>query len=161
MIGLWSLLYSAVLRSRADSLRSHVILYEWLAFYSASLNIPPKWCTCSAGMAGTTRIYCRLGAFCVHHTTMHHVASCKATYVSYNMFSNNLTPALLAEWPGRFTCYCGSKGGGTDNEIRLRVSTESWLWRIKFSRRSCRDSNTRPFNQESGALITELSRCPW
>ena len=31
----WSLLYSAVLRSRADSLRSHVILHEWLAFYSA------------------------------------------------------------------------------------------------------------------------------
>ena len=30
----WLLLYSAVLRSRADSLRSHVILHEWLAFYS-------------------------------------------------------------------------------------------------------------------------------
>ena len=35
----WSLLYSAILRSRADSLRSHVILHEWLAFYSAFLNI--------------------------------------------------------------------------------------------------------------------------
>ena len=32
-------LYSAVLRSWADSLRSHVILHEWLAFYSAFLNI--------------------------------------------------------------------------------------------------------------------------
>ena len=31
----WSLLYSAILRSRADSLRSHVILHEWTAFYSA------------------------------------------------------------------------------------------------------------------------------
>ena len=30
-----SLLYSAILRSRADSLRSHVILHEWIAFYSA------------------------------------------------------------------------------------------------------------------------------
>ena len=29
----WSLLYSAILRSRADSL--HVILHEWIAFYSA------------------------------------------------------------------------------------------------------------------------------
>ena len=28
----WSLLYSAILRSRADSLRSHVILPEWLVF---------------------------------------------------------------------------------------------------------------------------------
>ena len=35
----WSLLYSAILRSRADSLRSHVILHEWTAFHSAFLNI--------------------------------------------------------------------------------------------------------------------------
>ena len=35
----WSLLYRAVLHSRADSLRSHVILHEWIAFYSAFLNI--------------------------------------------------------------------------------------------------------------------------
>ena len=35
----WFLLYSAVLHSRTDSLCSHVILYEWLAFYSAFLNI--------------------------------------------------------------------------------------------------------------------------
>ena len=34
----WSLLCSAVLRSRAESLRSHVILPEWLAFYSAFWN---------------------------------------------------------------------------------------------------------------------------
>ena len=30
---------SAILRSRADSLRSHVILHQWIAFYSAFLNI--------------------------------------------------------------------------------------------------------------------------
>ena len=35
----WSLLYRAILRSPADSLRSHVILHEWIAFYSAFLNI--------------------------------------------------------------------------------------------------------------------------
>ena len=35
----WSLLYSAILRSPADSLCSHVILYEWSAFYSAFWNI--------------------------------------------------------------------------------------------------------------------------
>ena len=29
----WSLLYSAILRSRADSLRSHVILHEWIAYF--------------------------------------------------------------------------------------------------------------------------------
>ena len=65
---------------------------------------------------------------------------------------------FLAEWPGFFTCYCGNTGGGTDTEIR--VSTESRLWRRKFSRRSSRDSNPRPFNHESGALTTELSPPP-
>ena len=35
----WLLLYSAILRSRADSLRLHVILHEWISFYSAFLNI--------------------------------------------------------------------------------------------------------------------------
>ena len=48
-----------------------------------------------------------------------------------------------------------TRGGGTDTEIR--VSTESRPWRRKFSRRSSRDSNPRPFNHESGALTTELS----
>ena len=40
---------------------------------------------------------------------------------------------------------------------KIRVSTESRPWRRKFSRRSSRDSNPRPFNHESGALTTELS----
>ena len=35
----WSLLYSAILRSWADSLRLHVILHEWIAFYGTFLNI--------------------------------------------------------------------------------------------------------------------------
>ena len=49
---LWqSLLCSAVLRSRADSLRSHVILHEWIAFYTAGFcfvlffKYPPERCT--------------------------------------------------------------------------------------------------------------------
>ena len=46
--------YSAILHSQADSLRSHVILHEWIAFYSAFFEYPPKGCTYSAGMAGAT-----------------------------------------------------------------------------------------------------------
>ena len=44
----WSLLYtiySTILRSRADSLHSHVILHEWIAFHSTFFEYPPKWCT--------------------------------------------------------------------------------------------------------------------
>ena len=46
-------------------------------------------------------------------------------------------------------------------DTEIRVSTESRPWRRKFSRRSSRDSNPRPFNHESGALTTELSPPPW
>ena len=35
----WSLLYSTIFHSQADSLRLHVSLHEWIAFYSAFLNI--------------------------------------------------------------------------------------------------------------------------
>ena len=35
----WLLLYSAMLRTWADSLCLHVILHEWLAFYGVFLNI--------------------------------------------------------------------------------------------------------------------------
>ena len=40
---------------------------------------------------------------------------------------------------------------------KIRVSAESWPWRRTFSRRSCQDSNPRPFDHEAGALTTELS----
>ena len=42
-------------------------------------------------------------------------------------------------------------------DTEIRVSTERRPWRRKFSHRSSRDSNLRPFNHESGALTTELS----
>ena len=45
--------------------------------------------------------------------------------------------------------------GGMDTEIR--VSTESWPWRTKFSHHSCGDLNLGPFDHESNTLTTELS----
>ena len=57
-------------------------------------------------MAGATQNCCHLSAFCVHHTTMHHVP-CHATS---HKTTYNLPPALLAEWPGSFTGYCGNMG---------------------------------------------------
>ena len=98
-------------------------------------------------MTGATWNSCHLGWCCVHHTTMHHVASCKDIRMVH------VTCHLHF-----FTRYCGNTGGGTDTEIR--VSTESWPWRRKFARRSCRDSIPRLFNHESGALTTELFPLP-
>jgi len=70
---------------------------------------PSKWCTYSAGMAGATWNCCCFGAFCVHHTTMHHMSlHAKPHTLGACVFSCNLPPALLAEWPGSFTCYCGN-----------------------------------------------------
>ena len=51
-----------------------------------------------------------------------------------------------------------SPGGGMDTKIR--VSTESWPWRRKFTSRSCRDLNPQPFDHESCTLTTELSPPP-
>ena len=75
----WSLLYSAIIRSWADSLHSHVILHEWLAVYNVFLNIHGrKWCTYSASMADATWNCCHLSMFCVHHANHapHHFMQC-------------------------------------------------------------------------------------
>ena len=45
------------------------------------------------------------------------------------------------------------------NGHRIRVSTQSRLWiKRKFFRRSCRVSNSQPFDHESGALTIKLFR---
>ena len=110
-------------------------------------------------IAGATWNCCCLGARSVYTiqpcTISRHLMQSHIRKV-YAVFSSNLPPALSAECPGSFTCYCGNTGGGTDTEIR--VSTESRPWRRKFSRCSCRDLNLRPFGHESGTLTTELSR---
>ena len=46
------------------------------------------------------------------------------------------------------------------NGHRIRVSTQSWHWRRKFPRRSCRDLNWQSFDHEYGALTNKLSRLP-
>ena len=57
----------------------------------------------------------------------------------------NLPPALLAEWPGLLHATAVTRGW---NGHQIRVSTQSRLWRSKFS---CWDSNSQPFNHKSGA----------
>ena len=104
----WSLLYSAILRSRADSLHLHVILHEWLAFYSAFLNI--HWSGVLTALAWlmphetaamlARSVYTIQPCIMTLHAKPH--MSCAW------MFSCNLPPALLAEWPGYFICYCGN-----------------------------------------------------
>ena len=46
------------------------------------------------------------------------------------------------------------------NGHQVRVSTQSRLWRRKFFCRSCRNSNSQPFDCESGIRTNKLSRLP-
>ena len=107
----WSLLTSSdILRSRAHSLGLRVILHEWLAFYSAFLNIHRSgvltaltWLVPHETAAISAR-----SVYTIQPCTM----SLHAKPHKYGafVFSCNLPPALLAEWPGPFTCYCGNTG---------------------------------------------------
>ena len=92
-----------------------MILHERLAFYSAFLNIHRSGVLTAlfdCYVTGATWNCCHLGAFCLRCTTMHHVTSLHANPHTYGacVFSCNLPPALLAEWPGSFTCHCGNTG---------------------------------------------------
>ena len=106
----WSLLHSAILRSQADSLHLHMILHEWLAFYSTLLNIHRSGVLTAMAWPvphETATILVRSVYTIQPCTTSLHAKphmSCAC------VFSCNLPPALLAEWPGSFMCYCGNTG---------------------------------------------------
>ena len=61
------------------------------------------------GRCHVKKSFC-LGAFSAHRTTMHHATSLHAKQHTQGacVYSCNMPPALLAEWPGSFTCYCGN-----------------------------------------------------
>ena len=76
----WSLLHSAILHCHVDSLRS-----RWMWFWTRDciflqcfwISTEAVYLQCCFGCynAGATWNCCHLGAFSVHHTTMHHVTS--------------------------------------------------------------------------------------
>ena len=94
------------------------------------------------------------------HAPVYSVTSLKPYRQDACVFICSLQRALFTEWLGSFMYYFSSAvtRGGTDTEIS--VSTESWLWRIKFSCLSCRDLNPGSFELKSDALTTELSPLP-
>ena len=97
--------------------------------------------------------------FYIHHTAMHQFTV--SLYSKPHMhgvcvFSCNLSPPVLAEWPRSFMCYCSNR---RSNRYKIRVSTESWPWR-KFSHCSCWNSNLRSFNNGSSAIPLSYSHFP-
>ena len=158
-----------MLRTQADyiSTLSCAILNEWLTFYSTILNVRQSDVLTTlfdCYVAGDTWNCCRPGARSVYiiqpctslqcHLIPSHI---RTVQVSLGVFRCNPPPALLAEWPGSLTCYCGITGV---ERIPIRESAQKFTLEktttTKISRRFCRDLNPRTFNHASGALITEL-----
>ena len=108
----WLLLYSAILRCRADSLRSHVILHEWIAFYSAffcfCFNIHRSVTALAWLVPQETAAISARSVYTIQPCTMSLHAKPHTQGVC--VFSCNLPPALLAEWQGSFMCYCSNTG---------------------------------------------------
>ena len=66
----------------------------------------------------------------------------------------------LYSWQNDWDLLCAAAITWEWNRHRIRVSTQSWLWKRKFHCRSCQDSNSQPFYHESGALTNKLSWLP-
>ena len=96
-----------------------------------------------------------------NHAPLYSVTLFETTYIGC-MFSYNLPPALLAEWLGSFTCYCGNM------RWCFTPSQPVWLYQSNmrvektpkyesaqddpgedfFPRHSCWDSNLRSFDHK-------------
>ena len=91
-----------------------MILHEWIAFYSTFLNIHRSGVLTALAWLVPQESAARvsLGAFCVHHTTMHCVTSCKATFVK--VYACLAVTCHLRFWQndraGSFMCYCSNPG---------------------------------------------------
>ena len=101
----------SLLSSRLAALLLHVILNESLQLFIACFEYPHEWRAYSAVWLLHGRCHVKLlpsrRVLCTSYNHAPcHIISCKATYV----FNCNLPPALLAEWPGSFTCYCRETG---------------------------------------------------
>ena len=138
---------------------SHVILHEWIAFYRVFLNIHRSgvltalaWLVTqesAARVSQSRHILCTPYNHALCHFMQSHIRkvyACLAVTCPLRFWQN--------DW-GLLHATAVTRGW-TDTEIR--VSTESWPWRRKFSCCSSRDSNPRPFDHESGTLTTELSQ---
>ena len=152
----WSLLYSAILRSRADSLRSHVILREWLVFYGAFLDIHRSGVLTALVPHETAAVSARFVYRPDNHAPRHlmqsKVHACLAVTSHLRFWQNDRdllrATAVTTGWNGY--------QNKSQRHIKSTLETEK-----KISRLPCRDSNPRPFNHESGALTTELPTLPF
>ena len=142
----WSLLYSAILHSWADSLRSHVIL-RVNSFFKACFWISTKvvylqrqHSRCHMKLLPFRHILCTLYKHAPRHFMQSHTRKVHA-YLAVTCH--------LHFWQNYQDLVCAT--------VVTRGGMESRPWSRKFSSCSCRDSNPQPFTHKSGTLTIELS----
>ena len=83
VIIIYHFLYSDILCSQADSPHSHVILHEWISFYSAFLNSHQSGVLTALAwlVPHETAAISAHSVYTIQPWTMHHVTSCKATCI--------------------------------------------------------------------------------
>ena len=89
--------------------------------------------------------------YTIQPCTMHHDTSCKATYVRCMRVNLAVTCQLHFWQNDRDLLHATAVIWGMERIPHRKLTLEE-----KFSRRSCRDSNPRSFNHESGTLTMDL-----
>ena len=141
----WSLSYSAILRSQADSLRSHMILHEWLAFYSAFLNIHRsgvhKWLVPHETAAVSAQVLCTPCYHAPCHFMQSHICkvySCLAVtcHLHFWQHDRDLLRATVVTW-GWNRCWNKSQHRKSTLEKKIlllllqgfeHATFQSWVW---------------------------------
>ena len=142
-IALFSALLSRLTALACDSTWVTSIIARFLNIHWGGVLTALAWLVLHETAAVSAQVLCTPYNHAPCHFMQSHIRN------GVCVFSCNLPPALLAEWPESFTCYCGN----TEVERILKwVSPESRPWRRKFSRRTSRGSNPRPFNHEQQLL---------
>ena len=120
----WSLLYITLFSALKQTHCTHVACgSEWVtaSFFLFLLKRVFQYSTTRCTNSVIWFLYCWCRAkllpsrykFSVHHTTMHQFTVLLHSKMHRSgawLFSYDLPPTLLAEWPGSFTCYSGNTG---------------------------------------------------
>ena len=135
----------------------HVILHEWqdsaflvcfVFWISTKVVYLQHWHGCCHMKLLPSR-----HKFCVHRTTVHHVTSCKATYVRCMRVSITVTCHLHRDLLRATAVTRGWNGYRNKSQHRKLILEKKFLPPLP----GCKNSNPRPFSHEAGALTTELS----
>ena len=108
--------------------------------------------------AGATWNCCRLGAYSVY--TIQPCTTLQCHFIRTRMCVCLAVTCHQHFWTNDRGLLRATAVNTGVERIPEWVSTESWPWGRKFSRRSCQDSNPRPSDHKSGALTTEPSQPP-